>query len=142
MDTIIVIEGLSWWSIGLDSSFQCRGAGSNPSLGVKILHASWAKGQSRKQKQYCNKFNKDFKMVQIKKKKKKKKWNAIVTEKYFNELFILYFLLLLSSYFLLFVCFFLLSLNWSLQSKIDLEKWSWTSYKRMSLHSKDHLIWG
>ena len=36
------------------------GAGSIPGWGVKIPHASWPKTQSIKQKQYCNKFNKDF----------------------------------------------------------------------------------
>ena len=34
--------------------------------------ASWPKNQNIKQKQYCNKFHKDFKMIHIKKKKKKK----------------------------------------------------------------------
>ena len=33
--------------------------------------ASWPKNQNIKQKQYCNKFHKDFKMIHIKKKKKK-----------------------------------------------------------------------
>ena len=40
-----------------------------PGWGVKIPHAPWPKNQNIKQKQYCNKFNKDFKkMVHIKKK--------------------------------------------------------------------------
>ena len=34
--------------------------GSIPSWGTKIPHASWPKKTKRKQKQYCNKFNKDF----------------------------------------------------------------------------------
>ena len=36
------------------------GVGSIPGLGAKIPHASWPKNQNIKQKQYCNKFNKDF----------------------------------------------------------------------------------
>ena len=37
------------------------GAGSIPGQGVKIPYASKPKNQNIKQKQYCNKFNKDFK---------------------------------------------------------------------------------
>ena len=37
------------------------GAGSIPGRGAKIAHASWPKNQNIKQKQYCNKCNKDFK---------------------------------------------------------------------------------
>ena len=37
------------------------GAGSIPVRGAKIPHALWPKNQNIKQKQYCNKFNKDFK---------------------------------------------------------------------------------
>ena len=33
----------------------------SPVLGAKISHALWPKNQNVKQKQYCNKFNKDFK---------------------------------------------------------------------------------
>ena len=36
-------------------------AGSNPGQEAKIPHASLSKNQHMKQKQYCNKFNKDFK---------------------------------------------------------------------------------
>ena len=36
------------------------GAGSIPGRGDKIPHALWLKNQNIKQKQYCNKFNKDF----------------------------------------------------------------------------------
>ena len=35
--------------------------GSIPGWGAKILHASRPKNQNIKQKQYCSKFNKDFK---------------------------------------------------------------------------------
>ena len=48
------------------------GAGSVPGLGAKILHASPPENQNIKQKQYCNKFNKDL-MVHIKRKEKEKK---------------------------------------------------------------------
>ena len=50
------------------SSSNAGGVGSTPDQGAKILHASWPKSQTnkqtkqlkKKQKQYCNKFNKDF----------------------------------------------------------------------------------
>ena len=35
-------------------------ADSIPSWGTKTPHAVWPKNQNRKQKQYCNEFNKDF----------------------------------------------------------------------------------
>ena len=37
------------------------GAGSIPNQGTKMPHASWPINQNVKQKQYCNKFNKDLK---------------------------------------------------------------------------------
>ena len=37
-----------------------RGVGLIPGWGTKIPHGSWPKKQNIKQKQYCNKFNKDF----------------------------------------------------------------------------------
>ena len=37
--------------------------------GTKIPHASWPKNQNIKQKQYCNKFNEDFKNGPRQKKK-------------------------------------------------------------------------
>ena len=37
------------------------GAGSIPGQGAKIPHAPGPKNQDRKQKQYCNQFNKDLK---------------------------------------------------------------------------------
>ena len=43
------------------SPSNARGADSIPGLGARIPHASWPKKQSIKQKQYCNKLNKDFK---------------------------------------------------------------------------------
>ena len=45
--------------------------GSIPGRGAKIPHASGPKNQTIKQKQYCNKFNKDFKNGPHLKKKKK-----------------------------------------------------------------------
>ena len=42
------------------SPSNAGGAGSIPGQGVKIPHASRPKNQNIKQKQYCNKFNKDF----------------------------------------------------------------------------------
>ena len=43
------------------SPSNAEGAGSIPGWGAKIPHASWPKNQNIKQKQHCNKFNKDFK---------------------------------------------------------------------------------
>ena len=39
--------------------------GSIPGLGAKIPHASWPKNQNIKQKQSCNKFNKDSKKKKV-----------------------------------------------------------------------------
>ena len=54
-----------------------------PGQGAKIPHASRPKNQNIKQKQYCNKFNKDFKNGPQPKKKKtnKKKRAGINTQK-------------------------------------------------------------
>ena len=38
-----------------------EGTGSIPDQGARIPHSSWPKIPKHKQKQYCNKFNKDFK---------------------------------------------------------------------------------
>ena len=40
---------------------QVQALGCFPSWEAKIPHPSWPKNQNMKQKQYCNKFNKDFK---------------------------------------------------------------------------------
>ena len=49
------------------------GASLIPGQGTKIPHALRPKSQNKKQKQYCNNFNKDLKkMVHIKKNLKKK----------------------------------------------------------------------
>ena len=42
------------------SPSNAGGVGSIPSRGGKIPRASGPKNQNMKQKQYCNKFNKDF----------------------------------------------------------------------------------
>ena len=42
------------------SPSNAGGVGSIPGWGAKIPHASWPKNQKINQKQYCNKFNKDF----------------------------------------------------------------------------------
>ena len=62
------------------SPSNAGGVGSIPGRGTKTPHASQLKNQKRKQKQYCNKFNKGFKkMVYIKKKKKSwEKKNTLV----------------------------------------------------------------
>ena len=49
------------------------GAGSIPGQGAKIPHAPRPKNQNIKQRQYCNKFNKDFKNDPHQKKKILKK---------------------------------------------------------------------
>ena len=49
------------------SPFNAGGVGWIPGWRAKIPHASWPENQNIKQKQYCNKLNKDFKMVHIKK---------------------------------------------------------------------------
>ena len=43
------------------SPSNAGGAGSIPGRGAKIPHASRPKNQNIKQRQYCNKFNTDFK---------------------------------------------------------------------------------
>ena len=43
------------------SPSNAGGAGSIPGQGAKIPHALGPKKQNVRQKQYCNKFNKDFK---------------------------------------------------------------------------------
>ena len=65
---------LPWQSSGQDFASSAGGTGSIP--GAEIPHALGPKNQNIKQKQYCNKFNKDFKNgphQKIKSFKKKKK---------------------------------------------------------------------
>ena len=47
-------------------------AGHVGSIPGQIANASWPKNQNMKQKQYCNKFNKDVKKVHIKKKERER----------------------------------------------------------------------
>ena len=54
------------------SASSAGGVGSIPRQGAKIPHALQSKNQNIKQKQYCNKFKKDFKNDPHQKKKKKR----------------------------------------------------------------------
>ena len=58
--------GVLW----LRFTFQWKGVGSIPGWRATVPHAWQPKNQSKKQKQYCNKFNKDLKKVVYIKKKK------------------------------------------------------------------------
>ena len=51
------------------SPSNAGGVGLIPGRGAKIPHASWPKNRNIKQKQYCNKFNKDLKNGPHQKKK-------------------------------------------------------------------------
>ena len=63
-----------------------QGIGLDPWLGVNISHASWLKSQYIKQKQYCNKFNKDFlKNGPYPKKKKPRNNNNLKKKKKKNK---------------------------------------------------------
>ena len=42
------------------SPFNAGSVGSVPGQGTKIPHDSWPQNKNMKQKQYCDKFNKDF----------------------------------------------------------------------------------
>ena len=48
--------------------------------GAKIPHVLWPENQNMKQKQYCNKFNKDFKNGQKNLKKKNNNSGPVDTE--------------------------------------------------------------
>ena len=58
---LMLISGLSWQPSGEDSAFQRKDCGFKPGWERKIPGALGPKNQNMKQKQYCNKFNKDFK---------------------------------------------------------------------------------
>jgi len=64
------------------------GAGLIPGQEAKIPYALWPKKQNIKQKQYCKKFNKDFKNGPHLKKKKKKKTPLKYKENCLAETFI------------------------------------------------------
>ena len=55
------------------SPSNAGGVGLIPGQGAKIPHALGPKNQNIKQKQYCNKFNKDFKLVHTHTQKNTKK---------------------------------------------------------------------
>ena len=50
-----------WWFSDSDFTFHAKGACLILGQGVKIPQAQWPKKQNKNQKQYFNKFNKDFK---------------------------------------------------------------------------------
>ena len=54
-------KGLPGSPVIKTSPSNAGGAGSIPGRGAKIPYALWPKKQSSKQKQYCNRFNKDLK---------------------------------------------------------------------------------
>ena len=58
--------------VGKTSPSNAGGVGSIPCWGTKMPCDLWPKKQNIRQKQYCNKFNKDFKMIHIKKILKKR----------------------------------------------------------------------
>ena len=69
--------GLPWQFSGWSLPSSAGGVGLIPERGAKIPHASLPKHPSMKQKQYCNKLNKDLKMVHIFKKVfKKQSWGS------------------------------------------------------------------
>ena len=63
-------RGFSGGPVVKTSPSNTRGARLIPGRGAKISHALWPKNQNIKQKQYCNKFNKDFQNGPHQKKKK------------------------------------------------------------------------
>ena len=73
--------------MGETSPSSTGGASSIPGPGAKSPRASRPKKQNGKQKQHCNKFNKDFKNGphQKKKKKIKKKYNHMLLKKANSE---------------------------------------------------------
>ena len=62
---------------GKTLSSNAGGEGLIPGWRAKLSHALEPKNQDIRQKEYCNKFNKDFKNVHIKKILKKKKVNKL-----------------------------------------------------------------
>ena len=63
--TLLVVQWL-WLRLPVQG-----GTSSIPGRGVKIPLASWPKNQNTKQKQYCNKFNKDWKTIHVKREREK-----------------------------------------------------------------------
>jgi len=54
-------QGLPWWPSDLILPSDAEGSGLIPGEAARISHTSWSKNQNVKQKEYCDKFNKDFK---------------------------------------------------------------------------------
>ena len=75
------------------------GVGWIPGRGSRIPHALWPKNQNIKQKQYCNKFNKDFKNGPRQKKNRKKKYWIFQLMKQVNFYIIIHHLIPLSNVF-------------------------------------------
>ena len=76
------MEGLPCGPVVKTSPSSAVSVGSVPGWGAKIPHAFQPKNQNTEQKQYCYKFNKDFKNGPIKKRRKeyeKKKYIYIYT---------------------------------------------------------------
>lgn len=72
----LLFNNKSKWSNGRDfpaslevntSPSNIVGPGLIPAWGNEIVHASWPENQNIQWKQYCNKFNWDFKIVHVKK---------------------------------------------------------------------------
>ena len=61
------------------SLFNARRVGLVPGQGARIPHTLWQRNQNIKQKQHCNEFNEDLRMVHIKKKKKREKLKKNLT---------------------------------------------------------------
>ena len=72
-------------------------AGSIPGSGAEIPPATWPKIQNIKQKQYCNKFSKDFKNDPHQEKSKKKNTENM-------KIWLIYMLLLLSRFSRVLLC--------------------------------------
>ena len=79
-------QGLPGSSVIKTSPSNVGGAGSIPGWGAKISHALGPKNQNIKQKQYCNKFNKDLKMVHVKKKRLKLRERKPLAQGHTDEL--------------------------------------------------------
>ena len=59
---------------------NAEGVGSVPCWGTKMPCDLWPKYQNIRQKQYCNRFNKDFKMIHIQKNLKEQTMRKIKKE--------------------------------------------------------------
>ena len=67
-----------WQSSRWDFTFQCRCVCLIPGWGAGLSHALWSKKPKHmQQRQFCNKFNKDFEIVHIKTILKQKSWARV-----------------------------------------------------------------